>query len=92
MGQDHVAPTHRQAKVIYTVNMTTKLKDVLERARTWPEEAQEELAGIALEIEASLESVYHATADELGAVDDADRGGIATEQEVEAAFRTFRRG
>lgn len=78
-------------KVIYTVNMTTKLKDVLERVRTWPEQAQEDLAEIALEIEASLQSVYRATADELQAVDNADRSDIAAEKEVEAAFRTFGR-
>ena len=31
------------------------LKDVLERVETWPEEAQTELAQIALEIDAGLE-------------------------------------
>jgi hypothetical protein len=34
--------------------------------------------------------VYHATQDELTAIDDADRSGVATKAEVEAAFRTFR--
>ena len=30
-------------------------------------------------------------ADELKALDEADRSGVASEQEVEAAFRSFRR-
>jgi len=70
--------------------MITKLKDVLERAQTWPERAQQQLAEIALEIEAGLGGIYHATADELKAIDDADRSGVAAEKEVEAAFKTFR--
>ena len=43
--------------------MTIKvLKDVIERAETWPDEAQAELAAIALEIDASVrEGVYRAT-------------------------------
>jgi hypothetical protein len=71
--------------------MVTKLKDVLERVHTWPERAQERLAEIALEIEADLNGAYRATADELMDIDEADRGGVATDQEVEAAFRSFRR-
>jgi len=34
--------------------------------------------------------VYRATAEELEALDEAERSGVATEAEVEAAFRTFR--
>jgi len=46
---------------------------------------------IALEIEAELESqVYHATPDELRALDEAELSGVASDHEVEAAFRTFR--
>jgi hypothetical protein len=46
---------------------------------------------IALEIEAELESqVYHATPDELRALDESELSGVATAEEVEAAFRTFR--
>ena len=72
--------------------MMSKLKDVLQRVESWPEAAQEELAEIALEIEASFRGgVYHATADELKAIDEADRSGVATAEQVEAAFRTFRR-
>lgn len=71
--------------------MSPKLKEVLQRAQTWPESAQEELAAIALEIEASLGRDYHATPEELEAIDEAERSGIASEADVEAAFRTFRR-
>ena len=46
------------------------LKDVLERVKTWPEEAQAELAQIALEIDAGLGTgVYHATPKELAGID-----------------------
>jgi hypothetical protein len=72
--------------------MMSKLKDVLDRLDTWPEEAQRDLAEVALEIEASFRGgVYRPTADELKAIDEVDGSGIATEQQVEAAFRTFRR-
>lgn len=72
--------------------MQTKLKDVLERVRTWPEEAQDELVAIALEMDAVVRGgVYHATPEELQAIDEADRSGIASDAEVEAAFATFRR-
>jgi len=35
--------------------------------------------------------VYRATPEELKVLDDAERSGIAGEQDVEAAFRSFRR-
>jgi hypothetical protein len=72
--------------------MITKLKEVLERAQTWPEEAQAELAEIALEMEAALRSGrYHASPEELEAIDQADRSGVATDAQVETAFASFRR-
>jgi hypothetical protein len=72
--------------------MTAKaLKDVLQRVEAWPEEAQEELAAIVREIDAQLAGgVYRATVEELEALDEAERSGVASEGEVEAAFRTFR--
>jgi hypothetical protein len=67
-----------------------QVKAVLDRILTWPHERQEELAEIALEIEAELGSrVYHATPDELRAVDEAELSGVASNRDVEAAFRTF---
>jgi hypothetical protein len=69
-----------------------QVREVLERVLTWPKERQKELAEIALEIEAELaDGVYHATPEELRAIDEAERSGLASEQEVEAAFKTFRR-
>jgi hypothetical protein len=63
---------------------------VLESVRSWPEEDQEELIEIVREIEARRSGVYHATLDELKAIDEADRSGVATDDEVESAFRSFR--
>ena len=71
--------------------MISKLKDVLERAQTWPEEDQAELVEIAEAIESRHRGAYQAAPDELQAIDEADRSGIATQEEVEAAFRAFRR-
>jgi hypothetical protein len=67
------------------------LKDVIEQAETWPEEDQVELAEYAREIEARRTGVYYATLEELQAIDEADRGGVATDAEVEAVLKSFRR-
>jgi hypothetical protein len=56
------------------------LKDVIEQAETWPEEDQVELAEYAREIEARRTGVYHATLEELQAIDEADRSGVATDR------------
>ena len=71
--------------------MTAKaLKDALQRIETWPEAAQQQLK-IVREVDAQLAGgPYHATAEELEALDDAERSGVASEAEVEAAFKTFR--
>ena len=77
--------------------MTSKsFKEAIRRAETWPEEAQEQLAEIAFEIDAELKSgVYHATPDELESIDEAlaavGRGEIASDEEVQAAFAKYRR-
>jgi hypothetical protein len=71
--------------------MTTTTKDILRRIESWPPEDQEELAEVAREIEARRSGMYRATPEELEAIDEADRSGVASDQEVEAAFRTFRR-
>jgi hypothetical protein len=43
---------------------------LLERIPSWPEDRQQELAEVALEIEAELAgAAYHATPDELAAID-----------------------
>lgn len=80
----------------YELNMTKMLRELLQRAETWPPAAQAELAEIALEIDQALKGdVYHATADELHAIDEAiaavRRGEVATDAEVEAVFAKHRR-
>ena len=74
--------------------MTAKaFKDVMARIETWPEEAQTELAKIALQIDAELgRGAYRATPEELEAIDEGLNGEPASDEEVEAAFATFRRG
>lgn len=73
------------------------LTEVLERVETWPEWAQRELALLALlalEIEQGMHGEYHATSEELKAIDeglaDVRAGRFATEEEVEAVFAKFR--
>ena len=69
-----------------------QVKTVLDRVSSWPQERQQELAELALEIEAELAgSAYHATTDELEAIDEGLAGAAASDQEVDAAFATFRR-
>lgn len=74
--------------------MTVNLKKVLQLVQTWSEEDQEELAQIALEIEARRHGVYHATPEELKDIDEAlaeiARGELASEGEVEAIFAKYR--
>jgi hypothetical protein len=67
------------------------VKAILGRVLLWPAGAQEEaIASLrAIEHEWSDDD-YHATPEELAAIDEAERGGAAREDEVEAAFRTFR--
>jgi hypothetical protein len=67
--------------------VTTKdqVKAVLERVPTWPEDRQQELAEVALEIEAELAGTeYDATADELAAIDEGLAGEAASEEEVKS--------
>lgn len=71
------------------------LKELLERARTWPEEAQDELVAVANQIEHELQGKdYHATQEELRIIDAAvasiDAGDSATDDEIKAAFAKFR--
>jgi hypothetical protein len=68
------------------------VKAVLGRVLTWPAQAQEEAVASlrAIEEEWIGGSGYHATPEELDAIDEADRSGVATEDEVEAALKAFR--
>jgi hypothetical protein len=71
--------------------MSPAIKELLNQVASWPQEDQEELAELARQIEARRTGVYRATAEELQALDEAERSGIASDEEVEAAFRSFRR-
>ena len=73
------------------IDMTPTTKQLLEQVESWPQEDQEELAEYVRDIEARRSGVYRATPEELQAIDEAERSGVAAEEEVEAAFRTFRR-
>jgi hypothetical protein len=77
-----------------TVAMTPMTKMLLEQVETWPPEDQEELAEYAREIAARRTGVYHATPEELQAIDEAlgqvARGELTSKEEVEAAFAAFR--
>lgn len=78
----------------YTTSMTPTTKTLLEQVQSWPEQDQEELAEYAREIEARRTGIYHATPDELAAIDEAlgqvARGELSGKDEVEAAFAKFR--
>src|ERR1700738_3805009 len=68
-----------------------QVKAVLERVPPWPEDRQQELAELALEIEAELAGAeYNATPEELAAIDEGLAGEAASEEEIKAAFASFR--
>jgi predicted transcriptional regulator len=74
---------------------TKQLAEVLELVEQWPAQAQDELAEIARDIEASLSSGdYEASAAELTGIDRglraADEGRFASDQQVDAAFTKLR--
>ena len=71
--------------------MAPMTKKLLEQVEAWPAEDQEELAEYARDIEARRTGVYHATPEELRAIEEAERTDRANEEEVESAFRSFRR-
>jgi hypothetical protein len=71
-----------------------ELKDLLERVRTWPEAAQDELVALANQIESELQGGdYLATREELRILDAAtasiDSGEFATDAEIESVFAKF---
>ncbi len=76
--------------------MNKALIDVLDRAQSWPQDAQVELERVALEIEAELtQSAYHATPEELAGIqrglEAAEQGRFATEAEVRAVLAKYSR-
>jgi len=75
--------------------MNARLKDILERALSWPEAAQEQAIELLLALEKEYGEPYDATDDELEGIDrglhDAAEGRFATEEEVAATFAKYRR-
>ena len=84
------------ALLCYALRMTAKLlTDAMQRVETWPKAAQEELAAIALDIDAALNGdTYHATPEELIGLDRgrlaADQGRFVTPHDVATVFAKHR--
>jgi len=74
-------------------DMNKVLTDIIKRAENWPKERQEELAFFVTQIEEGLKGgVYHATAEELEAIDEGLKGKAVSKKKVDALFAKFRRG
>jgi predicted transcriptional regulator len=74
---------------------TKKLTEVLERVEAWPAHVQNELAELALELDAGFrDGEYEPTPEELEGIDRgleaAAAGRFASPSEVEAVFAKFR--
>jgi predicted transcriptional regulator len=74
----------------------TSLDELVRRAKSWPQDAQAELAQLGLEIEAELKGgTYRASTEELRGIDrglrDAAVGKFASEADVEAVFAKHRK-
>ena len=71
--------------------MTSKLKNLLERAESWPETDQDELAEVAREIEARRTGVYCLSDEEQAAIRDglaeADRGEFLTDEAMAGVWK-----
>ena len=68
----------------YSVLMSPAVKSILERVVAWPVEDQEELSELAREIEARRSGVYRLSDEERDAIGAAQRGPLASDDEVEA--------
>jgi hypothetical protein len=72
-----------------------RLEDVLKRVESWPEEVQEELAEIALEIDAELGGVYRLSEGEREGVERGltamREGRFASDERIAAIFQKARR-
>jgi hypothetical protein len=77
----------------YIGSMSKTAKQLLERVASWPEEDIERLEEAARQIEAWRNGEYQATEEELRAIDEAiaefDRGDVASEAQVAAAYAKF---
>jgi hypothetical protein len=57
----------------------------LDRMRSWPQVDQEELVECARDIEAHRTGVYVLNDEERAAIEEAQRGGVVPEEEMEAS-------
>ncbi len=75
--------------------MNAKLKDIIERADTWPEEAQEEAIQFLLALEQEYAEPYELSDEDRKAIDrgleDMRQGRFATDEQVAAVFNRYRR-
>jgi hypothetical protein len=67
--------------------MNQRAKDILQKASSWPEEDQEELAAVAREIEARRTGIYVLSDDEQAAIAEARQGGFASDQDIVAFWK-----
>ena len=67
--------------------MSPAAKEILQKVAGWPEEDQEELAELAREIEARRTGVYVLSSDERAAIDDAQRGAFASDDDAKAFWK-----
>lgn len=70
------------------------LDALMERAASWPEEAQAELVRFMIDTEAKHFGVYRLSDEDRARIEQslaaADRGEFATDEEVAALFRRYR--
>lgn len=76
--------------------MNKALNEIVNRADSWPDAAQEELAQLAREVEAELKAgAYRASDEELAGIDrglrDSAEGRFVADDEIEATFAKHRR-
>ncbi len=79
--------------VCYTGSMTKLLEDAIEKVKELPKERQDELARMLIDVAASDLSPYQMTDAEASLLEEriaaADRGEIASDDEVAAMWRRF---
>ncbi len=81
--------------MLANMTATKTLDTLLERAETWPDEAQAELVQSVLDIEAKHFGVYRLSEEERAAVreglEEMRQGNFASDEEVAAVFSRHRR-
>jgi predicted transcriptional regulator len=75
--------------------VNAKLKDLIERVGTWPEEAQQEALQLLLALEQEYAEPYELSPDDRAAIDrsleDMREGRFATDEQVAAVLGRYRR-